>query len=124
MRIKCLQSRTIGVVFTYVKDLCSALNGQYVNLASEKYRRLHKPKLAGSLKNNRMKVDVLIGAYFYWSFVENTIFRGYHYDSIALKSKLGFLLCGPIFIKNVSRWATFSFLYKIGIKMIINIKLG
>ena len=48
-----------------------------------------------------MKVDVLIGADFYWSFVENTTIRGYHNDPIALKSKLGFLLSGPIFVKKV-----------------------
>ena len=101
LRIKCLFGRTIRIV-CYVKDICSPLNGQYINLASEKYKHLHNLKLADSdLRSGNMKVDVLIGADFYWSFVENTTIRGYHNDPIALKSKLGFLLSGPIFVKKV-----------------------
>ena len=100
-RIKCLLDRTIRIVY-YLKEICSPLNGQYINLASEKYKHLHNLKLADSnLRSGSMKVYVLIGADFYWSSVENTTTRGYLNDPIALKFKQGFLLSGPIFVKKV-----------------------
>ncbi|XP_065662784.1 uncharacterized protein LOC136085410 [Hydra vulgaris] len=51
-----------------------------------------------------MKVDVLIGADFYWSFVEDSVIRGHRDDHpIALTSVLGYLLSGPINIdKTIS----------------------
>ena len=65
LRIKCLFGRTIRIVY-YVKDICSPLNGQYINLASEKYKHLHNLKLADSnLRNGSIKIDVLVGANFY-----------------------------------------------------------
>ena len=63
LRIKCLFGRTIRIV-RYVKDIYSPRNGQYINLASEKYKHLHNFKLADSnLRSGSMKVDVLIGAF-------------------------------------------------------------
>ena len=52
------------------------------------------------MQNRDLKIDILIGADFYWFFVKNTIVRGNHFDPITIRSKLGFLLSDPMNIKS------------------------
>ncbi|XP_047142930.1 uncharacterized protein LOC124817160 [Hydra vulgaris] len=87
---------------TAISNICAPLNGQYINLAKEKYRHLHNLRLADSnLQNGNLEIDVFIGADYYWLFIENSIIRGNNFDPIAIKSKLGYLLSGPISFNNM-----------------------
>ncbi|XP_047142820.1 uncharacterized protein LOC124817074 [Hydra vulgaris] len=75
--VKCLFGRTIQII-CYVKEICSPPDGQYISEAKQKYRHLNRLRLTDyNLNGDGMKVDVLIGADFYWSFVEDKIIRGY-----------------------------------------------
>ncbi|XP_065675822.1 uncharacterized protein LOC136092029 [Hydra vulgaris] len=101
LKVKCLFGRIIKII-CYVKDICAPINGQYINLAQEKYKHLHNLRLADSnLQNGNLRIDVLIGADYYWLFIENSIIRGNHFDPIAIRSKLGYLLSGPINVNNM-----------------------
>ncbi|XP_065678959.1 uncharacterized protein LOC136093693 [Hydra vulgaris] len=101
LKIKCLFGKVIKIN-CYVKDICAPLNGQYINLAKKKYRHLNNLRLADSnLQNGNLGIDVLIGADYYWLFIENSIIRGNYFDPIAIKSKLGYLLSGPINVNNM-----------------------
>ena len=52
-------------------------------------------KLADS-GQNKGKIDLLIGADFYWSAVDGVVKSGDDVGPIALGSKLGWLLSGPV----------------------------
>ncbi|XP_065639741.1 uncharacterized protein LOC136072548 [Hydra vulgaris] len=57
-------------------------------------------KLADYHRDNEyLEVDILIGADYYWSIIENKIIRGVE-GPIAIKSKVGYLVSGPIKVKN------------------------
>ncbi|XP_047143059.1 uncharacterized protein LOC124817258 [Hydra vulgaris] len=83
--VKCLFGRTIQII-CYVKEICSPLNGQYISEAKQKSRHLNRLRLADYNLNG-----------------DDKIIREYK-DShpIALKSQLGFLLSGPIYIDKLN----------------------
>ena len=81
----------------FVKDICAPINGQNIKFAIENYSHLKDLRLADShFAEGNVCVDILIGADFYWSIVDNEIIRGIE-GPVAIKSKVGFLLSGNIF---------------------------
>ena len=42
-----------------------------------------------------LSIDMLVGADFYWALVDEPIIRGYPSESVALSTKLGYVLSGP-----------------------------
>ncbi|XP_065658562.1 uncharacterized protein LOC136083084 [Hydra vulgaris] len=87
-------------IICFVKEICSPLNGQYIETASKNYKHLKYLKLAEYHKDNEyLEYDILIGADYYWSIIENNIIRGFE-GPIAIKSKVGYLVSGPITGKN------------------------
>nr|XP_047132422.1 uncharacterized protein LOC124811159 [Hydra vulgaris] len=83
-------------VSCYVKEICAPINGQNIEFAIKHYSHLKGLKLAErNCTDKNVRVDILIGADFYWSFVENEVIKGVG-GPVALKSKLGFLLSGNV----------------------------
>nr|XP_047139172.1 uncharacterized protein LOC124815072 [Hydra vulgaris] len=83
-------------VSCYVKEICAPINGQNIEFAIKHYSHLKGLKLAErNCTDKNVRVDILIGADFYWSFVENEVIKGVD-GPVALKSKLGFLLSGNV----------------------------
>ena len=83
-------------VNAFVSTICKPLSGQAINLAVETYDHLKGLKLADShSSNNETRVDILIGADHYWDFMTNDIRKG-KFGPVAIYSKLGFILSGPI----------------------------
>ncbi|VDI21167.1 Hypothetical predicted protein [Mytilus galloprovincialis] len=70
---------------------------QITNYSANKTRdckHLKGLRLAHRITNdNNFRISLLIGADFYWDFVEDTVIRGI--GPTAVKSKLGYLLSGP-----------------------------
>ncbi|XP_065680548.1 uncharacterized protein LOC136094513 [Hydra vulgaris] len=61
----------------FVKDICSPLSGQHFNIAWNSYKHLKGFRLANyNNSKENLSVDILIGANFYWKFMENSIIRG------------------------------------------------
>ena len=83
-------------IFCYVKDICQPLNNQHIKFARENYEHLRGLHLTNFTDCPTHPVDILIGSDFYWSIVENEIIRGPENCPIALKSKFGYILSGPI----------------------------
>ena len=54
--------------------------------------KLADPKIEGNMHSS---VDILVGSDFYWAFVENEIIRSSN-GPVALKTKLGWVLSGPV----------------------------
>ena len=75
--------------------ICSPLSGQRIGIVKEECSFLQGFDLADKGKGDS-DIDVLIGADYYWDIVEGEIKRENNERLIALKSKLGLLLSGPL----------------------------
>ena len=75
--------------------ICGPLSGQRIRIVKEECSFLQGLDLADKDKGDS-DVDVLIGADYYWDIVEGEIKRENNERLIALKSKLGWLLSGPL----------------------------
>ena len=82
--------------------MCSPLANQCVNIAVDKYPHLQGLRLAeSSTGGESLEISVLIGSDYYWSIFGNEIIRG-ECGPIALSTKLGFVLSGPVDTGNDS----------------------
>ena len=71
------------------------VGGQKIDFVKNSYPFLRDLKLADS-GQNKGKIDLLIGADFYWAVVDVVVKSGDDVGPIALGSKLGWLLRGPV----------------------------
>ena len=80
-----------------VPIICSPISDQAVDLAVNTYPHLSGLSLAdNSSSSNDVDIDILIGADFYWNFVSNESRRGEQPGPVALLTRLGWVLSGPI----------------------------
>ena len=80
-----------------VPIICSPLSNQATNVAVERYPHLQGIELADlSTGSSEIEIDVLIGADYYWNFVSSIVRRGETAGPIALYTKLGWVLSGPV----------------------------
>ena len=80
-----------------VPVICSPISNQAVELAVKQYPHLSGSNLAdNSSPSNDVNIDILIGADFYWNFVSNESRRGEQPGPVALLTRLGWVLSGPI----------------------------
>ena len=88
-----------------VPVVCGSVNGQKVKFVKSNYPFLKNLKLAdeGLDKEN---IDLLIGADFYWDIVGGSVKRGNGVAAVALGSKLGWYLNGPVTKHNQSSLTT------------------
>ena len=86
----------------FVNEICQPLANQEIKFARENYPYLSDLELADfNYDDSSMDIDILIGADYYWQFIENYTVRSENgVGPIALASKLGFILSGPIMRKN------------------------
>ena len=88
-----------------VPVVCGSVNGQKVKFVKSNYPFLKNLKLAdeGLHKEN---IDLMIGTDFYWDIVDGSVKRGNGVAPVALGSKLGWLLSGPVTKHNPSSLTT------------------
>jgi hypothetical protein len=80
-----------------VPVICIPISNQAVEVAVEKYPHLNGLDLAdNSSPSSDVDIDILIGAAFYWNFVSNESRRGEGRGPVALSTRLGWVLSGPI----------------------------
>ena len=80
-----------------VPVICSPISNQAAEVAVEKYPHLSGLDLAdNSSPSSDVDIDILIGADFYWNFVSNESRRGEGCGPVALSTRLGWVLSGPI----------------------------
>ena len=78
------------------REICAPLNNQNINFAKENFPHIRNILLADSNpKNESLSVDILIGANYYWSIVNNQV-------------KI-WIRCGSIWKKNKYRFRKWSF---------------
>ena len=97
LSIKSVDGMELYVNAYSVPTICSSLKNQAVELAVHKYPHLQGLKLADiPATSSEIEVDVLIGADYYWNFITGTVRRGESQGPVALKTKLGGVVSGPV----------------------------
>ena len=114
------------LVECFVKDICSSLKNHKLNFIQSKFNHLKNIKLADSNPENKdLKVDILIGADFYWDFITNETIRGNDKGPIAIKSKISYILSGPLIEKvdkkKINSNVVISHVFEIQAKEIENV---
>ena len=79
-----------------VPEICSKLSGQRVDWAKATHPFLKELKLADCHGSTDDDVDLLIGADVYWCLIDGNIKKDDDSGLVAIKSKLGWLLNGPV----------------------------
>ena len=81
----------------FVSDICQPLTGQAISYATKTFNNLKNLRLADANPDHRdLNVDILIGADYYWSFFNNAIVKGNPGEPVAMSTKLGYILSGPV----------------------------
>ena len=82
-----------------VPTICSPISNQSIKVALEEYPHLHGLNLADTPSmsvGTDVEVDILIGADYYWKFVTGTTKRGSKPGPVAVLTRLGWVLSGPV----------------------------
>ena len=98
--VKSLDGMEIYVNAYVVPNICSPITNQVMSIAVENYDYLRDLRLAdyspGDELNADRPVDLLVGADNFWLFVEDGIIRGEGNGPVAMKTKLGWVVSGPV----------------------------
>ena len=95
--IKAIDGMELYAKGHVVPTICNPICSQTINAAVKKYPHLQGLCLAKkSYSTNEVQVDVLLGADYYWNFVTNIIRRGNSSGPVAIWTKLGWVLSGPV----------------------------
>ena len=87
----------ICITGTVLDEICHPIKQQPVCSAVRKFPHLKGLKLADYHRDNAtLQVDLLVGADHYYEFVSDTIRRGRSGEPVAVSSKLGWLISGPM----------------------------
>ena len=83
-----------------VPNICPPITNQVMSIAVERYEHLRDLQLAdytfGDELNADKPVDLLVGSDTFWLFVEDGIIRGEGNGPVAMKTKLGWVVSGPV----------------------------
>ena len=101
LRISALDGSEICVT-CFAKEICAPLNNQNTNLAKQNFPHIKNVLLAVSNPNNEsLSIDILFGADYYWSIINNQFIKSKE-GPIALDTKVGWMLRGPVNNPSVS----------------------
>ena len=91
---------TVEVVLCVIKNICSPIAYQTMELAQATYEHMIELDLADRTDgHSELKIDVLIGADFYWKFITGETIRCKG-GPVALNTVLGWVLSGPLDSKD------------------------
>ena len=80
-----------------VPTICAPISNQMIQFTQETYPHLHRLELAdNSHGSEELSVNLLIGADSYWHFVTGETVRDVNPGPVAILTKLGYVLSGPV----------------------------
>ena len=96
------QDNLVVFINAYEVDLiCGPTANQTIEVAQQYYPHLRcMPLTDYSRGDEELEVDIMIGADYYWSVVQNNIVRGQFHDPVAIRRRLGYVLTGPVNVAN------------------------
>lgn len=102
--LECPDQLTV-FVYAYEVDLvCGPIANQTIEVAQQSYPHLHGLPLADcSQGEEELEVDIMIGADYYWSIVQNHVVREKLHGPVALCTRLGYVLSCPVKVLGASQ---------------------
>ncbi|KAL9976468.1 hypothetical protein ACROYT_G013775 [Oculina patagonica] len=99
--LECQDNLTVFVNAYEVDLICGPIANQTIEVAQQCYPHLQGLPLADySQGDEELEVDILIGADYYWSVVQNHVVRGEIHDPVAIRTRLGYVLSGSVNVAN------------------------
>ena len=78
------------------------VGGQEVKVASDKFPCLKEALVCNQFDGNKYEIDLLIGSDCYWTIINNEVKRYNQEGLVAINSKLGWILSGPVISQKTS----------------------
>ena len=99
--LECQDNLTVFINAYEVDLICGPIANQTIEVAQQCYPHLQGLPLADySQGDEELEVDILIGADYYWSVVQNHVVWGELHDPVAIRTRLGYVLSGPANVAN------------------------
>ena len=87
----------------FVIDICHPLKNQNTKFAKKNFSHIRNLTLSDENCFKSSDIDILIGSDYYWHFMKNRIIRGNADKSVALETKLGYVLSEKLDIGSNGR---------------------
>ena len=95
--VDCVDGMKVFVNAYVVPLICSPITNQPINFAQSHYPHLRNIELSDQASGGEeLEVDIMIGADYYWCFVQNQVVCGEGYGPVAILTRLGYVLSGPV----------------------------
>ena len=99
--LECQDNLTVFINAYEVDLICGPIANHTIEVAQQYYPPLQGLPLADySRGDEELEVDIMVGADYYWSVVQNNIVRGEFHDPVAIRTRLGYVLSGPVNVAN------------------------
>ena len=93
-----------------VPKICSELKSQDIESAKRKYPHLNGIEFADrEAEGSVMEIDLLIGSDYMWEFMEDKTVRGEPGQPVAISTKVGWLLSGPVEAQSREKLTSINF---------------
>ena len=80
-----------------VELICGPIANQTIEIAQQCYPHLQGLPLADYSRGDEgLEIDVMLGADYYWTVVQNHVVRGELHGPVAIRTRLGYVLSGPV----------------------------
>ena len=110
--LECQDQLTVFVNAYEVDLICGPITNQTVAVAQQSYPHLQGLPLADcSHGDEELEVDIMIGADYYWSIVQNHVVRGEPHGPVAVRTRLGYVLSGPVNVPGASQQTSVNVSY-------------
>ena len=95
--VDCADGMKVFVNAYVVPLICNPITNQPINFAQSHHPHLRNIELSDQANGGEeLKVDIMIGADYYWCFVPNQVVCGEGYGPVAILTRLGYVLSGPV----------------------------
>ena len=102
--LQCQDQLRVFVNAYEVELICGPIAGQTIEIAQQSYPHLQGLPFADcSYGEEELEVDIMIGADYYWSIVQNHVVRGEPHGPVAVRTRLGYVLSGPVNVPGGSQ---------------------
>lgn len=100
LAVECADNLKVYINAYEIDLICSPLSNQSIEFAQQNYpylQDLHLADISPSGSEESLDVDVMIGADFYWLFIQDKVVRGESNEGpVAVGTRLGYVLSGPL----------------------------
>ena len=95
--LECQDNLRVFINAYEVELICGPIANQTIEIAQQCYPHLQGLPLADYSRGDEgLEIDVMLGADYYWTVVRNHVVRGKLHGPVAIRTRLGYVLSGPV----------------------------